>query len=406
MRSVLLCVCKYIIQTMALGIYYARISKGLNAPMAFHQFAEVALTSGSQLWDSCWLVCGEKLGIHLQELTRRRQRISPLIPETGRNIHPFCAPAWGHLVAMQEPSMATEDTTLLEVCFEGPLSRGGLPGPYGRRECIPQPSGVQKGNPLGPPLFAVTLQGPLEAGKEMQNAGPLMYADGTVLQGTPDPTMQAYAAPIGLHAHPAKSAVYSAATATAISAADLLGLRLAPDGFLVAGTPVCFPAFQAAVESSRCQRRPHLPAVGQAAGPRGAPAGRLSLPASAHGSLVLSCTVATFGRATYVTDAASTHIAMRRELRGFWQFEGPNGTGDKLGTQWEVLYNCAGALWLPELQLSPTSLGTITGAQREFEQHSAEARADVLLASFNPGTETGKCASAQLISSLQDLSSS
>jgi hypothetical protein len=91
---------------------------------------------------------------------------------------------------------------------------------------------------------------------------------------------------------------------------------------------------------------------------------------------------------------------MRRELQAFWQFEGPNGTGDKLGTQWEVL-------WLPELhELSPTSLGTITGAQREFEQHSAEARADVLLASFNPGTETGKCGSAQLISSLQDLSSS
>jgi hypothetical protein len=79
----------------------------------------------------------------------------------------------------------------------------------------------------------------------MQLAGPLTYADGTVLQGTPDPTMQAYAAPLGLHAHPAKSAVYSAATATAISAADLLGLRLAPDGFLVAGSPVCFPAFQA-----------------------------------------------------------------------------------------------------------------------------------------------------------------
>jgi hypothetical protein len=77
---------------------------------------------------------------------------------------------------------------------------------------VPSQSGVRQGDPLGPLVFTVTLQGPLEVIEEMQLARPLAFADNTFVQGSQEPTMQAFAAlaaPLSLHARPAKSAVYS-----------------------------------------------------------------------------------------------------------------------------------------------------------------------------------------------------
>jgi hypothetical protein len=111
---------------------------------------------------------------------------------------------------------------------------------------------VRQGDPLGPLLFALTLQGPLEEVAEMHPARPLAYADDTFLQGAQGPTMQAYqaltalAAPLGLHAQQTKGAVYSEDNAAAAHTARHLKVRHAREGLLAAGTQVGTPTFQAA----------------------------------------------------------------------------------------------------------------------------------------------------------------
>jgi hypothetical protein len=75
--------------------------------------------------------------------------------------------------------------------------------------------GVRQGDPLGPLLFALTLQGPLEEVAAMGLARLLAYANEMFLQGALVPTMLAFAAltalaaPLDLHCHPAKCAVHS-----------------------------------------------------------------------------------------------------------------------------------------------------------------------------------------------------
>jgi hypothetical protein len=113
-------------------------------------------------------------------------------------------------------------------------------------------SGVPQGDPLGPLLFALTLQGPLEMVAELNQARPLAYVDDTFLQGAPEPTIRAYqaltalAAPLGLHAQLTKCTVYSEDAAAASAVADHLELQHAPEGLLAAGTPIGTPAFQSA----------------------------------------------------------------------------------------------------------------------------------------------------------------
>jgi hypothetical protein len=57
---------------------------------------------------------------------------------------------------------------------------------------------MRQGDPLGPLLFALALQGPLEQVAEMDLARPLAYADDNFLQGAPVPTMRAFHALVAL----------------------------------------------------------------------------------------------------------------------------------------------------------------------------------------------------------------
>jgi hypothetical protein len=71
-------------------------------------------------------------------------------------------------------------------------------------EVVSSKSGVRQGDPLGPLLFALTLQGPLEQVAEMGLARPIAFADDIFLQSARAPTMRAFqtltalATPIGL----------------------------------------------------------------------------------------------------------------------------------------------------------------------------------------------------------------
>jgi hypothetical protein len=235
----------------------------------------------------------------------------------------------------------------------------------GSAAMVQSQSGVRQGDPLGPLLFALTLQGPLEEVTEMHPARPLAYADDTFLQGAPGPTMQAYqaltalAAPLGLHAQQTRGAVYSADDAAAAHIARHLKVRHAREGLLAAGTPVGTPAFQVAradicadhacqlldklqvlpladqdrwllLHGSLQRRVAHLPRgnqwqrVGQAvqrpeskavngafallqqAQAEGPLTAQITLPLR-HGGLGLACTGPAEGRAPYLAAAAATH---------------------------------------------------------------------------------------------------
>jgi hypothetical protein len=64
----------------------------------------------------------------------------------------------------------------------------------------------------------------------------------------------------------------------------------------------------------------------------------------------------------------------------------------------EKLYIYYISLWMPEDRaVSQDSMGTIAEAQRAYSRHSAQARADALLASLHDGTADGKRAPARLL---------
>jgi hypothetical protein len=258
-------------------------------------------------------------------------------------------------------------------------------------------SGVHQGDPLGPLLFALTLQGPLEMVAELNQARPLAYADDTFLQGAPEPTIRAHqaltalAAPLGLHAQLTKCKVYSEDAAAASAVADHLELQHAPEGLLAAGTPIGTPAFQSARADAcadhTCQLMEELQALPLAAQdrwlllhgslqrrvaylPRGCPwqhvghavqraeskavdgvfallglprvdgplTEQITLP-HRHGGLGLSHTSPTDGVAAYLAAAATAQRAMHRGPEAFRPFHGPSG--DVLHPQWEALHDGA-----------------------------------------------------------------
>jgi hypothetical protein len=245
-------------------------------------------------------------------------------------------------------------------------------------------SGLRQGDPLGPLLFALALQGPLEQDAEMDLARPLAYAADPFLQSAPEPTIRAFhalvtlAEPLGLQVQLAKCAVYFADTRAVTSVASQLCVRHAPDGLLAAGTPVGTPAYQAAqadhctdracilmddfhalpladqdrwilLQGSLQRRVAHLPrgcqcthavaavqraeskAVDGVFAMLGLP--RVEGPLTAqitrplcHGGLGLSHTCPIKGSAAYLSASAITHQAMRHGPEAFQPFDGTHKT--------------------------------------------------------------------------------
>jgi hypothetical protein len=128
----------------------------------------------------------------------------------------------------------------------------------------------------------------------------------------------------------------------------------------------------------------------------GPPTDQLTLPLR-HGGLGLVHTGPEEGDAAYLSAVATTQLAMRHGPAEFHPFDGPSGA--QLRPQWEGLHDKAETLWRPEdWVVSPDSMGTIAEAQRAYCRHSAQARADALLASLHDGTEDGNRACARLLS--------
>jgi hypothetical protein len=99
----------------------------------------------------------------------------------------------------------------------------------------------------------------------------------------------------------------------------------------------------------------------------------------------------------YLSAVATTQLAMRHGPAEFRPFDGPSGA--QLCLQWEGLHDTAETLWrLEDREVSQDSMGTIAEAQCAYCRHSAQARADALLASLHDGTEGGKRARARLLS--------
>ena len=114
-------------------------------------------------------------------------------------------------------------------------------------------SGVRQGDPCGPLLFALTLQGALEEAKDLHpDVVVLAYADDTFLQGPPEDVARAYrrltalGAAMGLRVQARKCTVYSHIPGPAAEAAELLDLPedcVRTDGFVAAGCPIGTEAF-------------------------------------------------------------------------------------------------------------------------------------------------------------------
>ena len=111
-------------------------------------------------------------------------------------------------------------------------------------------TGVRQGDPLGPLLFALTMQKVLlQVCEAHPDIRAVAYADDTFLVGSADtvtaafPTMCSEGADLGLAVQLAKCEAYSGAREHAERVASTLGVKHAADGLLVAGMPVGTAAF-------------------------------------------------------------------------------------------------------------------------------------------------------------------
>jgi hypothetical protein len=104
---------------------------------------------------------------------------------------------------------------------------------------------VRQGDPCGPLLFALALQGPLERVREaFPDVRVVPYADNVHLQGPPEAAIEAFrllvtvTAPIGLTPSLPKCAAYAQSAATGLAVASALGIAHCPEGLVAAGTPL------------------------------------------------------------------------------------------------------------------------------------------------------------------------
>jgi hypothetical protein len=222
-------------------------------------------------------------------------------------------------------------------------------------------SGEQQGDPLGPLLFAVTLQGPLEEVTAMDLAQPLAYADDTFLQGAPAPTMQAFAAltalaaPLRLYAQPEKYTLCPADSAAAL-VAGLLGVHQAPDGLLAAGNP-SMPQHSRPPKPTAVPLAPDFSWRSSWHSPVG-PGTVANTPWQPPAAV----------DAAYIAAAATTQLAIQGGPAAFWPFDGPSS--EELRLLWVTLHDTSASdrhrpvrraqtLWAPSWRRSACSPSTL-----------------------------------------------
>jgi hypothetical protein len=121
-------------------------------------------------------------------------------------------------------------------------------------------SRVRHGDPCGPLLFALALQGPLERVLDaFTDVRVVAYADDVHLQGPPEAAVEAFrllvstTAPIGLTPSLSKCAAYAQSAATGLAVASDLGIAHRPEGLVAAGTPLGSDAFVETDARSRAE---------------------------------------------------------------------------------------------------------------------------------------------------------
>jgi hypothetical protein len=137
----------------------------------------------------------------------------------------------------------------------GPLVVQGAPADAPR-----SPLKVCQGDPCGPLLFALALQGSLERVRDaFPDVRVVACADDVHLQGPPEAAIEAFrllvtaTAPIGLTPSLPKCAAYAQSAATGLAVSFALGNAHRSEGLVAAGTPLSSEAFVEADARSRAE---------------------------------------------------------------------------------------------------------------------------------------------------------